>query len=127
MKAEGAFLNDTMGPGREWPLSPDASVWRQIRAEIFFLFLFLAVKASRAIWTGDDAIFTSDTPSEILDDNTVFTAISCLGRTDGDAWSMIAVHTRHRDDFGIHPRIFPRGHSNDLIPVNISSQSLLIR
>jgi hypothetical protein len=87
---------------------------------IFLFFLFFAIETSCPVRTGDDAIFASDTPSEILHNNTVFTPIGRLGRTDGYAWSMITMHTRHRDEFRIHPRIFTAGHSDDLIPVNIS-------
>jgi hypothetical protein len=94
---------------------------------IFFFFLFSAVKASRPIRTGDDTILTSDTPPEVLHDNSVFTTIGCLGRTHGHTWSMITMHARHRDEFGIHLRIFTIGHGDDLIPVNVSSESLLIR
>jgi hypothetical protein len=94
---------------------------------IFLFFLLFAIETSCSVRAGDDAILASDTSPEILDNNTVFTAISCLGRTDSYARSMITMHTGHGDEFGIHPRIFTAGHSNDLIPVNISSQSLLIR
>ncbi len=111
-----------MGPGWEWPLAPNTSIRRQIGTVIFFLFLLFAIEAPRPVRAGDDTIFASDTPPKILHDNTVFTTICCLGRTDGHAWSMITMHTRHRDEFGIHLRIFPVGHGNDLIPENISSQ-----
>jgi hypothetical protein len=94
---------------------------------VFLFFLFFAIETSCPIGAGDDAIFASDTSSEILHNDTVFPAISCFDRTDGYAWSMVTMHARHRDEFCIHPRIFTGGHGDHLIPENISSQSLLIR
>jgi hypothetical protein len=94
---------------------------------IFLFFLFFAIETSCSVRAGDDTIFASNASSKILDDDSVFAAIGRLGRTDGHARSMITMHTGHGDEFGIHPRIFPVGHGNDLIPVNISPQSLVIR
>src|SRR4030042_7131233 len=127
MKTEGAFFNDTMGPGREWPLPPNVSIRRQIVTVIFFFFLFFTIETSCPVGAGDNTIFTSETSSEILYNNPVFTAIRCLGRTYGHTWGMITMHTWHWDEFRIHLGIFPVGHSDDLIPKNISSRSLLIR
>ena len=85
------------------------------------------VNISGIVRAGGKAVFASDAPSEILDDDPVFTTVGGLCRTYCDAWSLITMHTRHRDEFGIHLRIFPVGHGNDLVPKNISSFILFIR
>jgi hypothetical protein len=94
---------------------------------IFFFLLLFAVETSRPVRAGDNAIFTSDAPSEILHDDTVFTAIRCFGWADGHARGMITMHAGHGNELGVRLGIFTVGHGNDLIPEDIPSQPLLIR
>jgi hypothetical protein len=94
---------------------------------IFFFFLLFAIETSYPIRASNDAIFTPDAFSKILHDDSVFTAIGCLGGTDRHTWSVVTMHTGHRDELCIHLRIFAMGHSDDLIPINLSSPFLFFR
>jgi hypothetical protein len=96
-------------------------------AVIFFLLLLSAVEASRSVRTGDNTVFTSEASPKVLHNNAIFAAIRGLGRAHGHTWGMIALHARHRDEFGIHLRIFTIGYGDHFIPVNVSSEFLIIR
>ena len=127
MKAEGAFLDHPVGPGREGPLAPNTPIRRQVGTKVFLFLLLDAVEASRSIRAGDDTVFASEASPEVLHYNPVFPTIGCLGRADGDARSVVALHTRHGDQLGIDLGIFPGGRGNDLVPKDIPSRSLFFR
>jgi hypothetical protein len=94
---------------------------------VFLFFLFFAIETSCPIGAGDDAIFASDTSSEILHDDSIFTTIGRLDRTYRHTGSLVTVHTGHGDELRIDLRIFPMGHSDHLVPIDLSPQSLLFR
>src|SRR4030043_1326045 len=125
METEGTLLNDPMGSGREWPGSPNGVVGRSILTLIFFGFLLFEIEASYPIGTGDHTILTADTFSEILHDDSVFTAVRCYCRTNGHTGGIIAVHTGHRNEFRFDARIFTACCCDHFVPVDLPSRLLL--
>src|SRR4030042_3419184 len=105
METEGALFNHPVGPGREWPGSPNGVVRRSILTMIFLCFLLFEIEASYPIGTGGHTILTADTFSEVLHNDSVFTAVGRHSRAYGHTWGIIAVHTGHREEFRFDERI----------------------
>ena len=94
---------------------------------VLFFFLLFAIETPHAIRTGHNAIFAPKTSSKVLYNDPVFSTVGRLDRTYRDAWGMITMHAGHRDQFRTGMRVFPVRYRNHLIPVNLSSLSLLFR
>jgi len=127
VKTEGALLNHSVSSSGKWPEAPNTAVRRRVVAVVFLLLLLLEVIASDSIRTGNHTIFTPDTSSEVLHDDTIVTSIRRLCRAYSDTGGIVTMHARHGDELCIDSRILAGGHRNHLGPENLSPPFLFFR
>jgi hypothetical protein len=127
VETKSALLNHSVSPGGKWPETPYPAVRRWIVPVVFLLLLVLEVITSDSVRASNHAIFASDTPSEVLDDDAIVTTIRRFCRAYSHTGGIVTMHARHGDKLRIDSRILAGGHRNHLGPENVSPPFLLFR